>query len=103
MNEFIIHGGPTLSPFAAPWATFGVPLWQLIEDIRENKNGMLDLLEQLSIAREGEQTKEGARRCHAELQEGKSQEGYSPLPDQNYIALPGHSQERSTHETETQV
>lgn len=48
MNEFIVHDRPNLSPFAAPWATFGVPLWQLIEDIRENKDGMLDRLKELS-------------------------------------------------------
>ena len=53
MNEFIVHDRPNLSPFAAPWATFGVPLWQLIEDIRENKDGMLDRLNQLSAEQEG--------------------------------------------------
>ena len=53
MNEFIIHDRPVLSPFAAPWATFGMPLWQLIEEIRENKDGKLDRLKELSAQQRG--------------------------------------------------
>lgn len=49
MNEFIIHSRPRLNPFEMSWGTFGIPLWQLIENIRENNGGMLDRLEQLSI------------------------------------------------------
>ena len=53
MNEFIVHDKPALSPFSVPWATFGMPLGQLIEEILENKGGMLDRLKELSNQRQG--------------------------------------------------
>lgn len=53
MNEFIVHDKPVLSPFAASWGTFGIPLWQLLEDIRANKDGMLDRLYELSAQQQG--------------------------------------------------
>lgn len=53
MNEFIVHDKPALSPFSVPWATFGMPLGQLIEEIRENKGGMLDRLKELSNQQQG--------------------------------------------------
>ena len=54
MNEFIVDKTPPRSPF--PWlrickgtkGTFGIHPLQLCEDIRENKNGMLDRLLELS-------------------------------------------------------
>ena len=53
MNEFIVHDKPALSPFSVPWATFGMPLGQLIEEILENKGGMLDRLKELSNQQQG--------------------------------------------------
>ena len=53
MNEFIIHSRPRLNPFEMSWGTFGIPLWQLLEDIRANKDGMLDRLYELSAQQQG--------------------------------------------------